>query len=325
MTEPSQYFKGRTVQEQMNEVIGYVDTRAAEVATTAIASDVAQVHQDMLDADADASAAAASAAAAAGTLANAVKKTGEASQSIAGNIAVAGTLSGGSISAGAGGLGVGGHSALRYVTVSGNITVPTPTANGYAANKKYVDDADALKADKTYVDAQDALKISITDINSYAVGLTGNQNVSGNKNMTVGMQIATLLAADIQSNTWYKVAKLEPTKYFRLTYNISLPYNSTQYMIMDVMILTPRAADANKIVVAPISKIRNVLTDTQYIGVGFDGSDFYLYIKTSSATHSSVYATEATAAGALVNAISAITPITPVAEDPTINTYYVIA
>ena len=53
MTEPSQYFKGRTVQEQMNEVIGYVDTRAAEVATEAIASDVAQVHQDMLDADAE--------------------------------------------------------------------------------------------------------------------------------------------------------------------------------------------------------------------------------------------------------------------------------
>ena len=32
MTEPSQYFKGRTVQEQMNEVIGYVDVRAEEVA-----------------------------------------------------------------------------------------------------------------------------------------------------------------------------------------------------------------------------------------------------------------------------------------------------
>ena len=95
MTDPSQYFKGRTVQEQMNEVIGYVDVRSAEVATTAIASDVAQVHQDMLDADADAQAAAASAAAAAGTLANAVKKTGEASQSIAGDVAVAGTLSGG--------------------------------------------------------------------------------------------------------------------------------------------------------------------------------------------------------------------------------------
>jgi len=125
MTEPSQYFKGRTVQEQMNEVIGYVDTKAAEVATAAIASDVAQVHQDMLDADADASAAAASAAAAAGTLANAVKKTGEASQSIAGDIAVSGTLSGG-------------------VVTGTQVTVPTPSNNTDAANKKYVDDADAL-------------------------------------------------------------------------------------------------------------------------------------------------------------------------------------
>lgn len=32
MTEPSQYFKGRTIQEQMDEVIGYVDKRAEEVA-----------------------------------------------------------------------------------------------------------------------------------------------------------------------------------------------------------------------------------------------------------------------------------------------------
>ena len=149
MTEPSQYFKGRTVQEQMNEVIGYVDTRAAEVATTAIASDVAQVHQDMLDADADASAAAASAAAAAGTLANAVKKTGEASQSIAGDIAVAGTLSGG-------------------VVTGTQVTVPAPVNNTDAANKKYVDDADALK-------------LNINDVNSYAVGLTGNQDFSGVK------------------------------------------------------------------------------------------------------------------------------------------------
>ena len=175
----------------MNEVIGYVDTRAAEVATTAIASDVAQVHQDMLDADADASAAAASAAAAAGTLANAVKKTGEASQSITGDIAVAGDLSaGGDLSvtgdaaavnvtstgtlyandASVGGnLGVGGSTNVGDLTATGNVSVPTPTGNNYAANKKYVDDADALK-------------LNITDVNSYAVGLTGNQGpVTGTK------------------------------------------------------------------------------------------------------------------------------------------------
>ena len=144
MTDPSQYFKGRTVQEQMNEVIGYVDVRSAEVAVDAIASDVAQVHQDMLDADADATAAAASAAAAAGTLANAVKKTGEASQSIAGDIAVAGDLTG------------------------GTVTVPTPVNNTDAASKKYVDDADALL-------------VPIANINQHAVGLTGNQTAAGVK------------------------------------------------------------------------------------------------------------------------------------------------
>ena len=151
MTDPSQYFKGRTVQEQMTEVIDYVDTRAAEVATDAIASDVAQVHQDMLDADADASAAAASAAAAAGTLTNAVKKTGETNQSIAGSIAIGGALS-----------------------VSGAVTVPAPVSNTNAATKKYVDDADALK-------------ISINDINSYAVGLTGTQQKVGTLEMMTAL------------------------------------------------------------------------------------------------------------------------------------------
>jgi len=189
MTEPSQYFKGRTVQEQMNEVIGYVDTRAAEVATTAIASDVAQVHQDMLNADADASAAAASAAAAAGTLANAVKKTGEASQSIAGDIAVAGDLSAGgdatavnirstgtlyadnNASVGRN-LGVGGTTSVVDLTATGIVSVPAPTGNNHAANKKYVDD-------------KDALDVKITDINNYAVGLTGNQpNITGDKGFT---------------------------------------------------------------------------------------------------------------------------------------------
>ena len=184
MTDPSQYFRGRTVQEQMNEVIGYVDVRSAEVATDAIASDVAQVHQDMLDADADASAAAASAAAAAGTLANAVKKTGEASQSIAGDIAVAGDLTG------------------------GTVTVPTPVNNTDAASKKYVDDQDALDVHltgaqsvggvKTFSDspvvptettgtfstnAANSTKVK-NEINNLTVMLTGSQTKSGILTMT---------------------------------------------------------------------------------------------------------------------------------------------
>ena len=188
MTDPSQYFRGRTVQEQMNEVIGYVDVRSAEVAVNAIASDVAQVHQDMLDADADATAAAASAAAAAGTLANAVKKTGEASQSIAGDIAVAGDLTG------------------------GTVTVPTPVNNTDAANKKYVDDQDALDVklagNQTVADvktfssspvvptettgafstkAANSTKVK-NELDNYPLVLrtTGNQVISGTKQVSTG-------------------------------------------------------------------------------------------------------------------------------------------
>lgn len=43
MTEPTQYFKGRTVQEQMNEVIGYVDARSTEVASDVAAAKASEV------------------------------------------------------------------------------------------------------------------------------------------------------------------------------------------------------------------------------------------------------------------------------------------
>ena len=138
MTDPATYIEGRTVQEQMNSLIGYVEQRSAEVALDAIAADVAQVHQDMLDADADATAAAASAAAAAGTLVSAVKITGD--QSIAG-----------------------------VKTFTGQVIVPTPTANTDAATKKYVDDADA------------SILTAINSLDAAVVKLTGNQTVGGTK------------------------------------------------------------------------------------------------------------------------------------------------
>ena len=162
MTDPSQYFRGRTVQEQMNEVIGYVDVRSAEVATDAIASDVAQVHSDAADAHADALAAAASAAAAAGTLTNAVKKTGEASQSIDGDIDLNDDLNVDGDATVGGALAVTGAITGDDAAFTGDVTVPAPVGNTNAANKKYVDDANALK-------------VSISAINTYAVGLTGNQ------------------------------------------------------------------------------------------------------------------------------------------------------
>lgn len=190
LSNPAQYISGRTVQEQMNSLIDYVDQRAADVALDAIASDVAQVHQDMLDADADATAAAASAAAAAGTLTNAVKKTGEASQSIAGDISVAGALDAAAIGSGStpivcgnltafgnvslddtvlqGNLSGADSSALINLAGVGSVLVPTPTSNGEAATKKYVDDA----------------------LDNYApmVRTTGNQTIAGSKKFQTNVE-----------------------------------------------------------------------------------------------------------------------------------------
>lgn len=216
LSNPAQYISGRTVQEQMNSLIDYVDQRAADVALDAIASDVAQVHQDMLDADADATAAAASAAAAAGTLANAVKKTGEASQSIAGDIAVAGALSGGSVSSSGnvdgasigsgatpvtcgdltaygnvslddtalqGNLSVADPSALINLSGAGSVLVPAPTGNSEAATKKYVDDSLAGYAPM--------------------VRTTGNQTIAGVKTLSQEPKFAR----GCQINTNYDVTQ----------------------------------------------------------------------------------------------------------------------
>ena len=170
MTDPATYINGRTVQEQMNSLIGYVDSRSAEVALDAIAADVAQVHQDMLDADADATAAAASAAAAAGTLANAVKKTGEASQTIQGDVAVTGALAAGATSLGgnttiAGDLGVVGDLSVSSDATLSGVTSVITEATGTFSNQ-----------------AANSLKLK-NELDAYApmVRNTGNIKISGSK------------------------------------------------------------------------------------------------------------------------------------------------
>lgn len=176
MTEPAQYISGRTVQEQMNELISYVDTRAAEVASDE-AQQVLQPAEDAKDAaiqakeDAQAAQAAAEQAVtdAAAVLTNAVKKTGEASQNIAGDITVAGNLSTSADLSAGGDLGVTGDagvqgqlSALGGCDLRAPVKIPvTPTNNNDAASKKYVDDSLA-----GYVPM---------------VRTTGNQDIAGTK------------------------------------------------------------------------------------------------------------------------------------------------
>ena len=227
LSNPAQYISGRTVQEQMNSLIDYVDQRAADVALDAIASDVAQVHQDMLDADADAAAAAASAAAAAGTLTNAVKKTGEASQSIAGDITIAGDLGAGDITAvgNVNGATIGGSSTNMVaadIIVSGTAYIDDTAINGNVA----VTDSSALVnlsgagsvlvpdsgiGSYTVKNAINAPRLK-NELDNYApmVRTTGNQVISGTKQFSGTVQFPSIFDNKVSQNienssTWRRV------------------------------------------------------------------------------------------------------------------------
>ena len=144
MTEPSQYFKGRTVQEQMDEVIGYVDNRAEEVAA-AKANDVLQPAE-----------AAKTAAQAAAQEAEAAKNATIAAlptiqQDISDlkteNVALDGRLN---------------TVELKVQTAEGNIVT--------------------IQGQIVALQTADGQNVKINNVNQYAVGLTGNQGpIAGEK------------------------------------------------------------------------------------------------------------------------------------------------
>lgn len=145
MTEPSQYFKGRTVQEQMDEVIGYVDKRAEEVAG-AKADAVLQPAE-----------AAKTAAQTAAQEAEAAKNATIAAlpaiqQDItdlqAENVALDGRLN---------------TVELKVQTAEGNIVT--------------------IQGQIVALQNADGQNVKINNVNQYAVGLTGNQTVAGRKDM----------------------------------------------------------------------------------------------------------------------------------------------
>ena len=295
LSNPAQYISGRTVQEQMNSLIDYVDTRAADVATDAIASDVAQVHSDAADAHTDALAAAASAAAAAGTLANAVKKTGEASQSIAGDIAVAGALSGGSVSSSGnvdgasigsgttpvvcgdltaygnvslddtalqGNLSVADPSALINLSGAGSVLVPTPMGNSEAATKKYVDDA----------------------LDNYApmVRTTGNQNIAGVKTFTSPQEGCwnghRMIFSAATGGQWYKIGEITKATstytYQVMTWTINSGYfNSAKGGIAILALTIPNSSNVEGFIVANKANDATIWSNFAIkIGVKADGN-----------------------------------------------------
>lgn len=149
MTEPSQYFKGRTVQEQMDEVIGYVDKRAEEVA----AAKADAVLQPAEQAKTDAQAAAATAEAAKNATIAALPQI---QQDIAGlkaeDVALDGRLD---------------TVELKVQTAEGNIVT--------------------IQGQIVALQTADGQNVKIDNVNQYAVGLTGNQTVAGRKDMLTPM------------------------------------------------------------------------------------------------------------------------------------------
>lgn len=144
MTEPSQYFKGRTVQEQMDEVIGYVDTRAEEVA----AAKADAVLQPAENAKTAAQAAAQEAEAAKNaTIAALPAIQQDISDLKAENVALDGRLN---------------TVELKVQTAEGNIVT--------------------IQGQIVALQTADGQNVKINDINQYAVGLTGNQDhIAGTK------------------------------------------------------------------------------------------------------------------------------------------------
>ena len=158
MTEPSQYFKGRTVQEQMDEVIGYVDKRAEEVA----AAKADAVLQPAEDAKTAAQAAAEAAEAAKDTTLAALPDIRQDISDLqTENVALDGRLN---------------TVELKVQTAEGNIV--TIQGRITAIENKNTQQDTAIGALQT----ADGQNVKINNVNQYAVGLTGNpDNIAGTK------------------------------------------------------------------------------------------------------------------------------------------------
>lgn len=150
MTEPSQYFKGRTVQEQMNEVISYVDVRAEEVAA-AKADDVLEPAEQ---AKTDAIAAKEAAEDARDTTLAALPAIQQDIADLkAEDVSLDGRLD---------------TVELKVQTAEGNIVT--------------------IQGQIVALQTADGQNVKINNINQYAVGLTGNQDtIGGIKRFTNGI------------------------------------------------------------------------------------------------------------------------------------------
>ena len=170
MTEPSQYFKGRTVQEQMNEVIGYVDVRAEEVAAAKADDVLVPAQQAKVDAEAAADAAE---DARDTTLAALPTIQQDIADLKAEDIALDGRLD---------------TVELKVQTAEGNIVT--------------------IQGQIVALQTADGQNVKINAINNYAVGLTGAQEAAGRKRWIDEIQRKiTNHTYPVQSNVAYDVLR----------------------------------------------------------------------------------------------------------------------
>ena len=187
MTEPSQYFKGRTVQEQMNEVIGYVDARAEEVAA-AKADDVLEPAEAAKTAAQAAQAAAetakAGAEAARDTTLAALPQVQSDIDALEGRMDTV---------------------ELKVTTAEGNIITIQGRITAVETKNSQQDSAIAA------LQTADAQNVKINNINQYAVGLSGNQKALGYKNgLWIGYSYTRPSA--VTNGKWLRYMAI-PTRY----------------------------------------------------------------------------------------------------------------
>lgn len=241
MTEPSQYFKGRTVQEQMDEVIDYVDKRAEEVA----AAKADAVLQPAEQAKTAAQAAAVAAEAAKDTTLAALP---EIRQDISGlkaeDVALDGRLN---------------TVELKVQTAEGNIVT--------------------IQGQIVALQTADEQNVKINNVNQYAVGLTGNQSKTGVLGFLTSPKNASLYEKLATPGDWI-IGKI-PTPTQTVVINAivaSRDFNGTQ--IWNISVLTDgRITVTDQLGGTPPTIKHMIKDDKHYLAVTTVGNNIHYSIK----------------------------------------------
>ena len=196
-------------------------------------------------------------------------------------------------------------------------TIPIRDANG----RIQAADPASGATDKTIINANWVSQTGAGKPNNL-IHDNGDETANGTKTLTTACDIATILSADAQNYTWYRVAKINPSSMIRVSYIGALPYNNTRLALIDAIVVTATTGNPSQIFVERLVSKFRTLTDQAYIGVAFDGTDYWLFMRCGQYVHNNLYAIYASSAGKGINANARLSKITPVIDDPTTYTYH---